>query len=160
MNSGAWWATVHGVAKIWTRLTICDLWLLAFNLCNFAFTITYSWAKRVETILSISFGHLGFLFSSCFQTEGHPSDRWLWMLSRSVSWAADTHGPWWWSRRWEAEVAPGLTRFHADGYGLICTLIGIIPACSVQRRWTALCDSLKPLSRKHTRGPCVISLRL
>ena len=96
MNSGAWWATVHGVAKIWTWLTICDLWLLAFNLCNFAFTITYSWAKRVETILSISFSHLGFLFSSCFQTEGHPSDRWLWMLSCPFcAWAADMCEPWW-----------------------------------------------------------------
>ena len=34
MNRGAWWARVHGVAKIWTRLSDFHSLILLFSICS------------------------------------------------------------------------------------------------------------------------------
>lgn len=83
----------QNLGEVFSDMYLC---LLTYSLGDLAFSGTYSWAQRVETILSISFSHLWVLSSSCFQTGGHPSDRWAWTPSRSLCvWAADRHGPWW-----------------------------------------------------------------
>ena len=62
MDRGAWWATVHGVAKSWTRLSTCINTLLVSRVSSFLLLSCILWYGCV-TIYSLIEGHLGyFLF--------------------------------------------------------------------------------------------------
>ena len=139
MDRGAWWATVHRITKIWTRLS------------NFTFTFTLLVIQIPSSYKDACHIGLGFPGSTMIknlpandkQTRRHGFDPWVRKIPWKRKWKptpvflpGESHG----QRAWRAtvhEVEKSWTQLstHAHIYMCMCALNYILKNCHVLRYW-------------------------